>query len=644
MNSFDTRPTNLLLESEYSNQRKALIALGNELQSLGAQLDIHVPKIVAIGNQSSGKSSLVEAISGIKVPRESGTCTRCPFEVRLHHQELGPWSCQVKLRFDNYLSSGEAVCEETFGSIIFNPIEVEERLRKAQKAILSPEYPSQHFLDTSDEDEDQFETLKFSRNAVSVEIWGPEVVDLTFVDLPGIISNGADKEISLVRSLVLEQISTKCIILLTLTMRDDLENQSAAALARQVDVSGTRTIGVLTKPDTLQAGEEEIWLQIIKGEKLQHRLLNGYYVTRLPGPVESESSLTAQETRKLEENFFCQDPWNNLPSEIRGRLGVPNLIQTLSNRLLELILESFPYIKSKISELYRCTEEEISNLPSPPSDDCVYEVRTLLAGFINQLDLKYKGLDFSGCLWRELRKLFKDFKSKTWRKITCFCPLPNLNTTHHQACINRDEFTLLTAPEANVVWLSMDTEGPDVLHMNDVSKVIEASITRELPKVVPYSAKLRLIMEPYEEWKQKSRNLLQDSCIIFESSAEEIIQQQFSSYIHTGLLDAVLQIMTEAINDSFHEMKKVLEQLLLMDSYPYTQNEDFSKVTSELLEQWKLWQEDRRQPEFFDSYRRELQVAAEVSAYQVVAWKVSSFESILISIFTPVDGLSLGCV
>ena len=39
-------------------------------------VDVDIPAIVAIGWQSAGKSSLIEAISGITLPRASGTCTR----------------------------------------------------------------------------------------------------------------------------------------------------------------------------------------------------------------------------------------------------------------------------------------------------------------------------------------------------------------------------------------------------------------------------------------------------------------------------------------------------------------------------------------------------------------------------------------
>lgn len=40
------------------------------------QVDIDLPVIAVTGSQSAGKSSLIESISGITLPRASGTCTR----------------------------------------------------------------------------------------------------------------------------------------------------------------------------------------------------------------------------------------------------------------------------------------------------------------------------------------------------------------------------------------------------------------------------------------------------------------------------------------------------------------------------------------------------------------------------------------
>lgn len=65
--------------------------------------------------------------------------------------------------------------------------------------------------------------LAFSRNVVVLEITGPNVTDLTLVDLPGIIQSvghGEDKgNIQLVENLVKSYISKDCLILLVITMK-----------------------------------------------------------------------------------------------------------------------------------------------------------------------------------------------------------------------------------------------------------------------------------------------------------------------------------------------------------------------------------------------------------------------------------------
>lgn len=72
-----------------------------------------------------------------------------------------------------------------FGPIIKNKKEVEERIRRAQRAILRPSQNPEIFLTGPDEDLDYRRELTFSKNCVSLEISGPELTDLSFCDLPG---------------------------------------------------------------------------------------------------------------------------------------------------------------------------------------------------------------------------------------------------------------------------------------------------------------------------------------------------------------------------------------------------------------------------------------------------------------------------
>ncbi|KAI0694495.1 hypothetical protein BC835DRAFT_1415252 [Cytidiella melzeri] len=81
--------------SDYAARTRRLIRLIKDLRALGGESELNLPRIAVIGafmgllhvlratlsdtlqgNQSAGKSSLVEAISGITVPRASGTYAR----------------------------------------------------------------------------------------------------------------------------------------------------------------------------------------------------------------------------------------------------------------------------------------------------------------------------------------------------------------------------------------------------------------------------------------------------------------------------------------------------------------------------------------------------------------------------------------
>lgn len=169
----------VLSQTSYAYSRKGLNEAMKQMRNCGAEAHIQLPMIVCIGNQSAGKSSILEAISQIRLPRDSGTCTRCPLEVILSSGG-DEWKCTVSLRFE--------------GGMIVNFAETLSReqvpllLRRAQLAVLNPHKNIRDYLDF-DEQACKSEPISapFSRNTVVVEISGSDV-DVTFIDLPGIIS------------------------------------------------------------------------------------------------------------------------------------------------------------------------------------------------------------------------------------------------------------------------------------------------------------------------------------------------------------------------------------------------------------------------------------------------------------------------
>jgi len=185
----------------YSLSVETLNDINKMLQRCGTETLVSpLPKIAVIGNQSSGKSSLIEAISKIKVPRSKGTTTRCPMEVILRRRpaENDRWSCRMSVRSDNYLN--DRTLRKNFDSSTFadpfatteTPASVSLLIRRAQLAVLNPGKAPDSFKNM-DEDTCRAYTseLPFSPDVVVVEISKADI-DVTFIDLPGIIANTSD--------------------------------------------------------------------------------------------------------------------------------------------------------------------------------------------------------------------------------------------------------------------------------------------------------------------------------------------------------------------------------------------------------------------------------------------------------------------
>ncbi|KAG8679917.1 hypothetical protein FRC09_018622, partial [Ceratobasidium sp. 395] len=142
---------------------------------------LDLPQIAVVGSQSAGKSSLIEALCQITLPRSTGTCTRCPIEFRSQYAEH-EWRGQVLLKMEIEDRGKSRWGDEiAFGETITDPELIEDRIKQAQVAVLHPHLDPQIFLSG---DPGPGGGLSFTRNRVIVKISGRELADLSFVDLP----------------------------------------------------------------------------------------------------------------------------------------------------------------------------------------------------------------------------------------------------------------------------------------------------------------------------------------------------------------------------------------------------------------------------------------------------------------------------
>lgn len=144
---------------------------------------------------------------------------------------------------------------------------------------------------------------------INLRIFSPNVLTLTLVDLPGLTKvpvGDQPKDIERqIRDMLMKYISRpSCIILAVTPGNMDLANSDGLKMARDVDPEGTRTIGVLTKIDLMDAGTDVI--DILAGRVIPLRLGYVPVVNRGQRDIDSAKAITA--ALESEKSFFENHP------------------------------------------------------------------------------------------------------------------------------------------------------------------------------------------------------------------------------------------------------------------------------------------------------------------------------------------------
>ncbi|KAK7953880.1 dynamin GTPase [Apiospora saccharicola] len=203
---------------------KKMIEIRNILQKVGQSSTLTLPSIVVIGSQSSGKSSVLEAIVGHEfLPKGTNMVTRRPIELTLINT---PGSRSEYGEFPD-LGLGKI---SDFSSI-------QRTLTELNLAV-----PDSQCV---------------SDDPIRLSISSPNVPDLSLIDLPGYIQVvGHNQPLELkqkISELCDKYIQAPNVILAISAADVDLANSAALRASRRVDPRGERTIGVVTKMDLVDA-------------------------------------------------------------------------------------------------------------------------------------------------------------------------------------------------------------------------------------------------------------------------------------------------------------------------------------------------------------------------------------------------------
>ncbi|XP_019159403.1 PREDICTED: dynamin-related protein 1E-like isoform X1 [Ipomoea nil] len=303
-----------------------------------------LPSVAVVGGQSSGKSSVLESVVGRDfLPRGSGIVTRRPLVLQLHktndgQEEYAEFAHLPRRRFSDFSLVRKEIQDET------------DRLTGKTKQI--------------------------SPVPIHLSIYSPNVVNLTLIDLPGLTKVAVEGQPESIVQEIENMVRTyvdkpNCIILAISPANQDIATSDAIKLAREVDPSGDRTFGVLTKLDLMDKGTNA--LDVLEGRayRLQHPWVG--IVNRSQADINKNVDMIV--ARRKEREYFATSPeYGHLSS----KMGSEYLAKLLSKHLESVIRARIPSITSLINKSIDELQSELDHLGRPIGVDAGAQLYTIL--------------------------------------------------------------------------------------------------------------------------------------------------------------------------------------------------------------------------------------------------------------------------
>ncbi|NXM72084.1 MX protein, partial [Serilophus lunatus] len=445
------------LYNQYEKKIRPCIDLVDSLRALGIEKDLSLPAIAVIGDQSSGKSSVLEALSGVALPRGNGIVTRCPLELKL------------KRLHDGQAWQGK-ICYRNVAMDLQNASEVDKAVRQAQDVVAGPRGG-------------------ISGELISLEIRSPDVPDLTLIDLPGIARvavGDQPKDIGEQIKILLKRIigCKETINLVVVPCNVDIATTEALKMAQEVDPSGERTLGILTKPDLVDRGTEESIIKIMRNRVIP--LKKGYMIVKCRGQQDIHNKLTLASAIQQERNFFeSHRHFSILVKE--GKATIPHLAEKLTNELVKHIIKTLPALESQIREILHRTLQDLQKYsretPKTESEKLIF--LTDLIKFFNQdISRTMRGEEqLFGDEIRLFTKIRREFR--TWGVILLECAARAKKIVPGKAWKYEDQyrgrefpgFTNYRTFEDIIKEQIIELEEPAIEILNNVLELVEEKFT-----------------------------------------------------------------------------------------------------------------------------------------------------------------------
>lgn len=375
-----------------------------------------LPKPVAIGPQSAGKSSVVEAMIGFDIlPKKMGMCTMKPINITTIRDD------GIKFK----------VGDKEFTTVESAKHEVNRQNSNSNIPI------------------------------INLVIYSPDVTNISMVDLPGlfVVTEGVSDNLpKQVKEMTIEYIQNRnnIPIVVTAAPSDPATNmalQLVSKYKRREDC-----VGVITKMDLTVRQHTEIIEQMLKGSKFA--LGNGWVAVLLKNNNDDDNHVTIEEKILEEEEFFRNKP-NFSPSGVkmlRKKIGDLQLSK-IQHNIPELIKD----IDKKIDDL-RTSESFLTNLVNDPNKALAMKLEMLIRKLVGS---SMERAEFEEALKKTFKNAINTYMEETFKDDNTDIETPKLSSQSMDPSIFRYHSNNRTDPH-----LLKDDEFKELFSYGLVSPVL----------------------------------------------------------------------------------------------------------------------------------------------------------------------------
>ncbi|KIW98765.1 uncharacterized protein Z519_00428 [Cladophialophora bantiana CBS 173.52] len=401
----------------------ALFDAIDRLSNLGVASDIEIPQLIVVGDQNSGKSSTLEAITRFQFPVHERVCTRFPIKLNLRKSTDQSTRLSIEPGLSRQDEDKKRLYQFTGSLSKLN--ELGDWMEKVAAALgVGPSTTSAEVRDQLPVGGNQKSFKGFTDDVFRVDICGPTMPLLSLVDLPGLFQaendNQPEGSKQTVTSILQKYIGSKRnVILLVVSARTELARSGGLGAVQEIFKDDPklrdRVVGVITNPDRPDQSLDEV-LRVLCGHDSQIKLNVGWHVVRNQDKGERISG-RLEERDSREKEFFRLPQWEKVPETQKG---VGALRKTLKDMLWTHTQKEFPSLVSEVQEKIEKVKASLSDISRSRATDAdrrkylfeiakTFEERTREASRGTYLDENREELHQIGEVWEARKGFFGQF-------------------------------------------------------------------------------------------------------------------------------------------------------------------------------------------------------------------------------------------